>query len=495
MPTYFFKGKRYIRVTRDEIGSGKVDPHYPATLDNWHWDDFGVNGIDAALYSGPVDYFFSGDRYIRVRRGDTGPGVVDAGYPKHISTWGWDGFGANGIDAALWSDTKCYFFKGDQYIRVTRGDTGQGVVDADYPKHISTWGWGAFGADGIDAALNSGSKCYFFKGNEYIRVTRGDIGPGTVDVGYPKLISNWHWGEFATTGIDAALFSGFDITDPVALADLGGNSNYLMADGGSNLTGVSVTVDITQDMTLTANGAPQGGNDSVSGWSFQLNCYSPKPEVDAVQQYIIGFDTSNCYAQVNNWKDKDTYLINAGSKLSGMSGNTLSAGHKLRIQLNNDAHANITGATFTFYDVDGSVLGSDTINLTDNGISESQLSPIVAYQLNIVGPGYAESATFSSGKGTIIHQAHQNMVPGASEPADAEANLITLENANTTYGQLSGTGETYFLQDFGVTTAKAPKPRQVGPGARFLPPLHIPPLEQRQTRRFPTPARQLEDAE
>jgi hypothetical protein len=31
---------------------------------------------------------------------------------------------------------------------------------------------------GIDAALCSGSKCYFFAGDEYIRVTRGMLGRG-----------------------------------------------------------------------------------------------------------------------------------------------------------------------------------------------------------------------------------------------------------------------------------------------------------------------------
>lgn len=43
----------------------------------------------AALHSGPKTYFFSGDQYIRVTRGDTGPGTIDPGYPKHISTWTW----------------------------------------------------------------------------------------------------------------------------------------------------------------------------------------------------------------------------------------------------------------------------------------------------------------------------------------------------------------------------------------------------------------------
>ena len=98
------------------------------------------------------------------------------------------------IDAALYSRSKCYFFHENRYIRVTRGDIGPGTVDSGYPVSISGWGWpSGFGSSGIDAALYSGSKCYFFKGDRYIRVTRGDTGPGTVDPGYPAPISNWGW--------------------------------------------------------------------------------------------------------------------------------------------------------------------------------------------------------------------------------------------------------------------------------------------------------------
>jgi len=194
---YFFKGNQYIRVTRGNTGPGTVDPGYPAPISSWGWPaGFGANGIDAALYSGTKCYFFKGNQYIRVTRGNTGPGTVDPGYPKPISSWGWGSFGANGIDAALYSGTKCYFFKGNRYIRVTRGDTGPGTVDSGYPAPISNWGWGSFGANGIDDALYSGTKCYFFRGNQYIRVTRGNTGPGTVDAGYPAPISNWGWPSF-----------------------------------------------------------------------------------------------------------------------------------------------------------------------------------------------------------------------------------------------------------------------------------------------------------
>ena len=208
---YFFSGNQYIRVTRGDTGPGSVDQGYPAPISRWGWPaGFGANGIDAALYSNTKDYFFSGSQYIRVTRCETGPGTVDAGYPAPISRWGWPaGFGANGIDAALYSVSKDYFFSGSQYIRVTRGDTGPGTVDAGYPAPISRWGWPAgFGANGIDAALYSGTKCYFFSGSQYIRVTRGDTGPGSVDAGYPAPISRWGWpAGFGANGINAALYS------------------------------------------------------------------------------------------------------------------------------------------------------------------------------------------------------------------------------------------------------------------------------------------------
>ena len=43
--------------------------------------------------------------------------------------------------------------------------------------------------------------CYFFKGNEYIRVTRGKTGPGNppIDNGYPaKLFPYGGWGAFGS---------------------------------------------------------------------------------------------------------------------------------------------------------------------------------------------------------------------------------------------------------------------------------------------------------
>jgi hypothetical protein len=137
----------------------------------------------------------------------------EAGYPKPIAG-NWPGFPANfanGIDAAVWSGSnqRLYFFKDNQYIRVN--PAAGWAVEPGYPKPIAgNWpGFPANFASGIDAALWSGptGKIYFFRGSEYIRV---DPGNGwQVDAGYPKPIAgNWPGfpADFAT-GVDSATWS------------------------------------------------------------------------------------------------------------------------------------------------------------------------------------------------------------------------------------------------------------------------------------------------
>jgi hypothetical protein len=94
------------------------------------------SGIDASLFFTPNEksYFFKGNEYIRLS------GVrTDQGYPRRLPG-GWRGLPsdwAKGIDAAFYFDTrdKSYFFRGDEYVRLTGTR-----VDANYPQKISS-GW------------------------------------------------------------------------------------------------------------------------------------------------------------------------------------------------------------------------------------------------------------------------------------------------------------------------------------------------------------------
>jgi len=271
---------------------------------------------------------------------------------------------------------------------------GPGVVDSGYPKPISDWGWGDFGAHGIDAALNSGAFSYFFAGDRYIRVSRGDVGRGRIDEGYPAPISDWGWGPFGASGISAALFSGIDFDQPAPepSSGLGSNSNYIFVSDCKPLIDLTVTIDLTQHVALLGNGPPSDGFPSVSGYGWQLNCYSPHHETDAWQQYVINVVDGDLIGQVNNWKNLHHDLVNQGQVLTGLS--TVPAHWKLRIALRNDDHGNVTGVTFTVRGGEGQTVAESDMALTDIGVPAQDLSPIIAFELNLVGPGNAESADF-----------------------------------------------------------------------------------------------------
>jgi hypothetical protein len=475
MYDYFFAGNQYIRVVRGDTGPGTVDADYPRPISpNWGWGSFGANGIDAALYSGSKCYFFAGGEYIRVTRGVTGPGTIDPGYPRPIApNWGWGAFGANGIDAALYSNSKCYFFKGNEYIRVTRGETGPGTVDAGYPRPISVWGWGAFGENGIDAALYSGSRCYFFSGNQYIRVTRADEGAGTVDAGYPKPISpNWGWAGFGSNGISAALNSGGPYA-PIPTSGLGSNSNYFLYSPGqpvkegtkarvrlrpgppvftscTPLLGVSVHIIVDTDITYTG----------PNGFGFQINAYSAAAEFDGAQQYVVLFDPSRApylTCVVCNFHSKQEPIINIQQPLQGpfaklpsAANNSykLPAGYQLIITLLNDAAYNIIGANYVLIDNEGHAT-NHTIRF-DNGPAQD-LAPIVAFQVNFVGDIGGATTTLASGAGTMTYTASNLMSVLNTEPACVDWTYKTVEAANSMYSLLPNTQSDSFTQSFGLS--------------------------------------------
>jgi hypothetical protein len=479
MPCYFFSGDKYIRVTRGQVGVGSVDSGYPAPISDWGWDNFGRHGIDAAMSSGPVDYFFSGAQFIRVNRGETGPGTIDHGSPAPISDWGWDDFGRHGIDAALYSDDKCYFFAGERYIRVSRGDVDPGEVDDGYPAPISDWGWGEFGRHGIDAALNSGAFAYFFSGDRYIRVSRADdFGRGHVDEGYPAPISTWNWGSFGASGISAALFSGIDFDQPAPepASGLGSNANYVFSDDCKPLIDVTVTIDITSQLGLLGNGPPVDNLDSVGGYSWQLNCYSPKQDTDVWQQYVISLIDDNLIASVNNWKSLTHDLVNENQSF-GLFPIQEHEHWKLRIALHSGRHGNVTGVTFTVRGGDGQLVSELDMTLTDIGVPAGDLAPIIAFEMNFVGPGNGESAEFFSGAGTFTYTSHNELTPKAFGPSCAALEFTTAERANTLYGPLPPDPATWFQQSFKVAPPGFPAIHRDGP--------HRPPLIMRKSAAKP----------
>jgi len=513
LKVYFFSGSHYIRVTRGETGAGSIDPGYnpPQPISNWQWPHFpdgtafGADGIDAALYSGYKCYFFKGPWYVRVtRNGTTGPGQQDFTSPQPISQWGWpplsDGtiFGASGIDAALWSGPVCYFFSGNQYIRVTRGDDDFGKTDPQYPRSINAgWGWSPPFANGIKGALPSGLKCYFFSGIEYIRVSRGLELGGFIDPGYPGKITAWNWpAGFGENGIDAALYSG-GLLEPQPTGGLISNWNYFLGDGGNNLDGVSVTINIDNDFASNAN-----------GFGFQLNTFSkyiPGTTKAVAQQLIIYSDanTNDLYSWIYIYSGSfEDNTANAGfisiEKPLGVTlpaTNTIKSGSSLNFTpLIDKSSSNLLGCTFTYTPAGGSPVSNQLLitdgvtNTTKQKATTAELSPIVTFTMNVVAEYNEQVANFGEGQGTISYSAStqagpQLLTATAYNPSYSNfggSGVHTVESANIIYAGLPGNRPVDVSQLFGITPSVpvdadivAAKPSSEGMGLPLPPHLLV----------------------
>ena len=236
--------------------------------------------------------------------------------------------------------------------------------------------------------------------------------------------------------------------DPVAApaAGLGSNSNYLLCNSG-HITGLSVTIDVTQDIT---------GSD---GFGFQVNCYSASADYDGGQQYLIYLapgGSPQLTAMVDNWHTTSDQLINTQPKLASLSSHTLPAGYKLKISLSNDSGGNITGATYQAWDNHGNSIGNVTITLLSlSGVTQQDLDPIVAFQLNFVDYLNGGITVLSSGAGEISYSASVPMTVLNTEPSYIDWGFVTVERANSVYGPLPSTVAHSYTQSFNWTSGAA----------------------------------------
>ena len=244
--------------------------------------------------------------------------------------------------------------------------------------------------------------------------------------------------------------------DPVAppAAGLGSNSNYILANNCNPLLGLTITIEVTEDIVCQSASGP------TTGFGFQLNAYSPKNELSAWQQYVIALFEAELIGAVDNWPVSGPNIINNFFNLAATpASNHLPAGWQVKIALQNDANNNITGATYTVIDNNGKTQANVNKVLTSiSGVTSADLAPIVAFELNVVGPVNGESAVLTSGAGTITYAAQSSMTVLNAEPSCTESGYITAETAN---GSLSATPSTMFTQPFNVS-GELPMIKKVG---------------------------------
>jgi hypothetical protein len=201
-----------------------------------------------------------------------------------------------------------------------------------------------------------------------------------------------------------ACFNGCCATNTGGLT-LSSNSNYLLTNGNcQNIKDLKVSLEVTQDMFAIS---PTLGGDA--GCTMQLNAYNPAGPTTSWMQYVFLISGNAINYQVQYWDiaaacacghalcDCTGPLVNQMGTLLSLPNNTIPAGYTLQIDLNNDTAGNITGATFSVTDNDGNT-HRQTATLDAN-----HQFPIVAFEVNVVGPDNGSDSQFSSGAGTITY--------------------------------------------------------------------------------------------
>jgi hypothetical protein len=257
-------------------------------------------------------------------------------------------------------------------------------------------------------------------------------------------------------------YAGVQAPAPKPSGGLQGNSGYFFQNSCANLLGVTVTIDVTEEIG--------GPIPAYTGFGFQLNCWSQGvTDVNAWQQFAIIIDPSgtsspSILALVNSWPynwngtvTDDT--IDQGQNLASLATASLPAGYQFSIQLANEASGKITSATFGGADNNGNAFTPQTITLTGladqqgGTITDAQLSPIVAFQLLLVGPSNSANTKLTTGAGTMTISANSNFIATNTLPSGCDffTGTGTAENANSTYGELPATPNQTFVQTFGVS--------------------------------------------
>ena len=257
---------------------------------------------------------------------------------------------------------------------------------------------------------------------------------------------------------------------PAPAAGLGSNSNYILSSGCNPLIGLSVTIEVTEDIVWQSASGP------TEGFGFQLNAYSSPGGLCAYQQYVIYLNGTELTVGVDNWPVSGDNLINDLFSVASLPAIALPAGSVLQISLQNDSAGNVTAATFGVTDNQGNVQVNAPVDLLSiDGVTSADLAPITAFELDFVGPINGESAVLSSGAGWIAYDvdAASPLTVLNTEPACVESTAVTAEATNSFYSPLPTTTSTSFIQPFGVSTAATmirkqgkPRPGLIAPPAQ-----------------------------
>ena len=235
----------------------------------------------------------------------------------------------------------------------------------------------------------------------------------------------------------------------------GSSSNYFFAnfDRANNcqpITGLTVSLTATDEDIV-----------SSSGFTVQLNANSQQG-VDSVQQYVFLVQGNSIQGGISNWQNAMTEIVCGFVDVASTPiNNGIPKGYTLQITLQYQGNS-VSGALYEVLSQDQPV-ATKTLLVSQAGCncnlaggfqctgyqSSADLSPITAFEVNIVGPGGGASTTFTKGAGNIVYAVSSGVLtPLSSEPRCIEIAFCTNETSNASYGQLDGCPAQSLTQTF-----------------------------------------------
>ena len=273
-------------------------------------------------------------------------------------------------------------------------------------------------------------------------------------------------GERANEGESVPSAQPADLVPPPS--PLAGNSNYWItaanpdAGAGLPITGLNVSIAVTQDLHI------------ANGMSIQLNGWSAPTSNIVWQQYGFSVTPPSLGWGIENWP-----TTAYGAQLGLPSGGSLNfpgslapplptvpygsgilpAGYILDLVFHDDADGNITGMSYVVTDICGTKSSIGPVNIVGTSLAASNatgmippsaLAPMYGIQMNLVNmPG--STFVFTSGAGTISYSADELLYVSNHQPSWTSAQgIVTGENSDIAYSELSSTPSKIIVQEFGL---------------------------------------------